>query len=315
MPVALCLVTGCASSGLNSARENFYRGNLKQASENLREIPEGNRDKILLLMERGTIHQEAGNYKESTDDWVSAWRMAEELDYLSLSQGATSLVVNERVKNFQGMPYERTMLHAFAAKSYMAMELWDDAAVEARNLIDRCQNIGKFPQDAYARYMAGFCMEMIFDSDAASRQYKEADKLTPHLTITDDGQIMRATTNAARVAKSSPKTSELVCFIGIGRSPTEFGSWSSNYRWGATPFAEIYTNGKCLGRSHNFANIQYLLAGTQKQLAAMRTLKTATRIAIKETLAATVSSENEFLGEMLRLLLYSFETPDERRWE
>lgn len=315
LPIACCLTQGCAHSGLNAARENFYNGRYHAASENLKDISNESTNKILLLMERGTAYQAAERYKDSTTDWVLAWELAEELDYYSLSRGASSLIVNERVKTFQGMPYERTLLHAFAAKSYMAMEMWDDAAVEARNIIYRAQNLDKFPDSAYTRYLAGFCMEMIFDSDAAARQYREADKLTSSLEISETGQISPATTNAAAVAKSKASNTELVAFILIGRSPTEYGDWSSNYRWGTDPYAEIYAGGKYLGRSYTVSSTQKLLAETQKHLATMTALKTVSRIALKETLAHSVSQNNELLGEILRVVLYSFETPDERRWE
>ncbi len=312
LPIACCLIQGCAHSGLNSARENFYLGLYCSATKNLEDISGEKRNRILLLMERGTVHQAAGNFKDSTSDWVSAWEMAEQLDYYSISQGVSSFVVNDRVKTFQGMPYERTLLHAFAAKSYMAMQMWDDAAVEARNIIYRSQSLDKFPDSAYTRYLAGLCMELIYDSDAAARQYREADKLAPELTITETGQI---TPTGKKAKDQKPPKNELIVFILIGRSPTEHGSWSSNYRWGNEPHAEIYANGKRLGRSYTLSSTQKLLAETHKQLAVMNALKTVSRIALKETIAHSVSSENEILGEILRLVLYSFETADERRWE
>jgi hypothetical protein len=303
---------GCSSSKLNAARENFYLRKYDRAISNLAEVPDTDKNRALFLMERGMIRATRGEHKEATDDWVEAWLLAKELDYYSISEGAASFAINERVKSFQGMPYERMLLHAFAAKSYCAMGLWDDAAVESRNMLDRFEGLDKFPDDPYSRYIAGFGMEMIDDGDAASRQYLAANRLLPNLQINNIGEI----SPKGKKARTGPKkTHELVCFIAIGRAPTEYGYSMRNVRWGKTPHAELYSNGVRLGRSYNFANTSSLLSETQKRIAALRALKDVSRIVLKEVVADSVSEENELLGEITRLLLYSFEATGERRWE
>lgn len=311
----LLTLSGCVHSGLYPARENFYLGRFDRASDNLSSLGNDKDNRILLLMERGTILQAQGKYKDSTRDWVEAWELSKELDYYSISRGAASLAVNERVKTFNGMPYERTLLHSFAAKSFIAMNMWDDAAVEARNIMYRAQNIGKFPDDPYSQYLAGFCMEMINDYDGAMRQYAAADKLLENLTITAQGRIMPASTNS--LPKDANVESELVCFLLFGRAPAEYGSWQGNFQWGQDPYVELYSGGKYLGRSYNFTNTQKLLAETQKQLAALRAAKDVTRIVLKEVAAEAVSERNQYLGEIVRLVLFSLEAAgsNERRWE
>jgi hypothetical protein len=52
----------------------------------------------------------------------------------------------------------------------------------------------------------------------------------------------------------------------------------------------------------------------QQLTAARRMAKTASRIALKETIAAIIENQNKGLGRLMRLLLYSMGAPDERRW-
>lgn len=87
-----------------------------------------------------------------------------------MSKGVASWVVNDGVQNFRGAPFERTMVHVMAAKNYLALGEWDDAAAEARRIIKSLEPDirGEYPEDAYSRYMAGFCLEMIDDDSNAA---------------------------------------------------------------------------------------------------------------------------------------------------
>jgi len=292
---------------LNTARENFYLGRFPQAEAALGAEDAEGRDRVLVLMERAAIRQSGGDYEGSARDWVRATELAERLDYISISKSSASMVVNDRMLTFLGAPYERTLAHAFAAKSYMALGRWDDAAVEARNIISELENRNGFPEEPYSRYLAGICMEMIGDGEGAALQYRTAAALMPQLGI--DPVTGRLEKGAARRAH------ELICFVGIGRGPTESGSWTRNHIWGSSPYAELIVDDNVLGRSHTLSNTRLLMAATEKRAAVLRAAKTATRIAIKEALAQAVEDENEMLGELVRLYLFALEATPPRRWE
>jgi len=311
------LLGGCAAPNLNLARENFYAGNLTLAAQPLDDIPSDHTDRVLYLMERGSVKQAAHDYEGSAADWLAAADLAEWLDYYSVSRGSTSFLVNDKVMAFRGAPYERTLVHTFAATSYMALSLWEDAAVEARNIVDRLDTLDGFPDDAYSHYLAGFCFELVDDSQGAAFQYRAAAALAPHLRIDDS-------TGAILPAKAAPapggngpvvRGPELVCFVGIGRAPTERQSGYKADLARSAPYAEIYADDRYLGRSYALTATPTLLADTEKRLAARTTAKTATRVALKEVAAQALESENEVLGDLLRFILFSMETPDTRRWE
>lgn len=317
MILAVASLSGCASSQLSTARKDFYNGNLADASLAMDSAPSDDTDKVLILMERGMIKQVAGHYKASADDWLEAVETIEALDKISVSRQTASFVTSDRVKTFRGLPYERTLLHAFSALNYFARAMWDDAAVEARNIIDRLENLNGFPDDAYSRYLAAFCLERIGNTDGARRQYEAADKLTPALAVTSSGALIpnKAGKATAKQNRARHGGNELVCFIGIGRGPDGRGRTPRRGRWGLTPFVEILNDDALLGRSYALAETAELHSRTQDKLAAIRVAKTVSRLVIKDSIASSVADNNEGLGALLWLVMFAFEAQAERRWE
>jgi len=319
--LALILVaaslSGCASTQLSSARKHFYKGDLASATTALDDAPSEDTDRVLLLMERGMVKHAAGRYKASAADWLEAVETIERLDKVSVSRQTASFVTSDRVKTFRGLPYERTLLHALSALNYFAMALWDDAAVEARNAIDRLENLKGFPDDAFSRYLSAFCLELIGNTDGARRQYEAADQLTTNMAITSTGAIVPSKTGKATSAQNRARSegSELICFIGIGRGPDGYGRLRKAGRWGRTPFVEIYGDDERLGRSYALANTAMLYDRTQDKLAAIRAAKEVSRVVIKESLAASVAEDSPALGMLLWIAMFAFENQAERRWE
>ena len=322
------LGAGCATPGLEAARQNYYLGRTAEADRVLETAKPPEKDQVLFLMERGAIRQGAGRYEDSAKDFDAAARRLEELQTYSLSKGAASWVVNDGVQNFRGAPFERTMVHVMAAKNYLALGAWDDAAVEARRIIKSLEPDlrGKYPEDAYSRYMAGFCLEMIDDASNAGLQYRRASELMGGLAVDDrtgriytrpppgpDGQPAPPPAEAAE-----PWPAELVVFIMIGRAPRADTQWYENWQPEPAAYAEIYAGEKCLGRSYNLADTVELAFRTEKIQALQKTAKTVGRIILKEGVAQAIehNTQNDALADLVRIILIGWlEQPDVRRWE
>ncbi len=319
------LGAGCASSALTTARTQYYQGQFDASATNLAELPGNDTDRVLVLMERGTINQTRANYADSIEDWLRAKALADELDIKSVSRETTSMLVNDNVLAYCGAPYERVLLHAFASQSFMALGLWQDAAVEGRALIRRVENRGDYPDDPYSRYVAGFSLELMRDWDGAAFQYRQASEIESFCTIDPKSGKLGpppANTNAtadgvelASAAETTKGDGELICLVSIGHGPTVRGYSGSNLRWGDRPYAEIYAGDRYLGRSYILSRTDSLHAATQKVLATRKTIKTTTRIALKETAAQLAATQDDALGDLVRLLLFALEVPDDRRWE
>lgn len=309
----VCAITaGCMSPGIEKARGQFYDGRLTEAGESLSGISDTGKDYVLALMERGMIYQTQGDYAASLRDWLTAAERIHELDYIRISGKASSLVINDRTEIYTGKPYERALLHAYTAKSYFALAQWREAAVEARLIVDGFENLNGFPDDAYTRYVAGLAFEMIRDFNGSSIEYGHADALIPSLKI-DPASGRIAPSNAP--PSMAGNGSELICLITIGRTPPYLAPSAGNPGWGVYPYAEVFYKGERLGRSYTLTTTANLANLTEKRLAVIKAAKTVTRIVIKESISNAVSENNELLGEVLRLLLYALEMPDDRQWE
>lgn len=320
--LALC---GCATPALDAARYNYYAGRFDKADESLESANIPEKDRVLFLMERGTIRQATGKYGESSRDFIEASDLLEKLETYSVSKGTASWVVNDNVQSFRGTPFERTLLHGFTAQNHLSIGAWDDAAVEARRII-RTLNPevrGEYPEDAYSRYIAGFALEMIDDPSNAGLQYRRASELLPTVRVDEStGHLLEETpsTNELPHARTPPAEkpwkNELVCFILLGRAPRGTDTWNERWIQSQPMHAELYAGGQRLGRSYNLADTVELAFTTDQIEAVRKAAKAVGRVVVKETIAHQVGKENETLGEMVRFVLIGLlEQPDVRRWE
>ena len=309
---ALTVTAGCSTmSRVESARNAFYAGRLADADRELAEVKTDGINGVLVLMERGTIRQADGRYDDSARDLIAAHDRIEKMTAISLSQDTGSMIVNDQVQAYRGSPYERTMLHVFAAQDHLAVGNWENAAVEARRIIHTLdpEQLCEYPEDAYSRYMAGFCLEMIGDPSNASLQYRLAAARS-HDTRIDP----QAGTVGDAVKRNGSR--ELVCFVMAGRSPRG-EDLENNLRGLELPvYAEIRAGDRVLGRSYTLTDIHALAYATAQKDALRKAAKTAARIALKETVAHQVGKNDEMLGALVGLVLIGiFEQPDYRRWE
>lgn len=324
---AALLLAGCATHALDAARYDYYGGRFERAETRLDDDTRFEKDRVLFLMERGTIRQAGGDYEDSSRDFIAASDLLEKLETYSVSKGAASWVVNDGVQSFKGTPYERTLLHAFTAMNHLALGRWDDAAVESRRIIKTLnpEALGNYPDVAFARYMAGFCLELIDDDSNAALQYRQANTLLSHVQINEvTGHILPKPPSTNSPAAQAPLAAadadwpaELVCFILAGRSARGSDQWRQGWASGMPVYAEIQVGGRALGRSYSLTDTTELAFTTDQIEAVRKAAKAAGRVMLKEGVAISLEqSGNEELAALVRLILIGLlEQPDLRRWE
>ncbi|MEI8139889.1 MAG: hypothetical protein WCI03_08485 [bacterium] len=303
--MALLLTVGCATTvPLNTARRNFSNGQLEEADKTLATLPD-DQNKVLGLMERGMIRHARHDYTNSTSDWLNAVRIENELEVNSITKAGTSLVVNDSTLAFRGYPYERTYLHVYLAKNYLAMGLWGDAGVEARAIALQMGKLDGFPDDAFSHYLAGFCLELCGDDSNAAMQYRQVAKLVPESGIDETtGRFRTPTQPTNQPVRLAANISELVCFL-------DFDGYS-----GMIPYsAAIYANGQLQGTSRTLTSIYQLQSASSERMATRKAAKSLTRFAVKGALALAAWSRDENLGILTGFLLLALEDDDLRRWE
>ncbi|MEI6514491.1 MAG: hypothetical protein WCO77_00815 [bacterium] len=299
---ALCCA-GCSTAPLDNARSHFIAGRLQEADHDLAILPH-NGNSVLYLMERGMIRHHLRDYTNSTADWLEAVRLEKALEVHSVSRAGTSMIVNDAVLSFRGYPYEFTYLHAFLAQNFLAQGKWEDAAVEARNIAHRLEKLDEFPDDAFCRYLTGLCFELNGDESNAAMQYRQVLRLEPGSDLDATTGRFRSPTAPTNSFVAAPAEGELVCLLGF------YGTF------GMIPdHADIVIEGKTVGSSRTLVRRLQLECASSQRMAARHATKKLSRIVLKEAIAEAAETHNQNLGELLRVILFSMETNDNRRWE
>lgn len=322
----LFLASGCASVSLDRARSRFSARDAGAALAAMPEEPSDRRtDSLLFLLERATILQANGKYAESASEFLRASAAQERLRIGSISRSSASMIINDMTKAFTGAPFEQVLLHAFAAKNYLAMGLPDDAAVEARNILDRLSgDLDGYPDDPYSRYLAAVCLELTGDSDSASIEYRKSSELAAAANMDPGtgrlGNALRSGKPPHSLHETAIETPrdwrrDLVCFVGIGVVGPAHAAGPPLDRWGPHPYADVYINGTLAGRSVTLSDTRQMHAATAARTAAAKAAKTLVRTGLKFTAANAVAQRNDGLGALLWLLLFGMEAEDTRRWE
>ena len=317
--IALAFLCGCRSSQLAAARENYYMGRLPQAEGSLLEGDIPKEQFALVMMERGLIRQTRGDYTNSAKDFNQSSAFIEEYMMMSVSRGAASMVINDNVGIFYGDPYERTLMHAINARNYLALSEPFEAAVEARLILRTLQPERKskdYPDDAYSRYIAGLCFELIGDPSNAAIEYQHASNLCVNAAIDARTGFVypKSTASLIKQPVETNGSMEMVCLVDYGRVKLEdFGAYD---RIEGIQYAEICSNGKVLGRTYVVADIQDIAVRTERQKVLSRMMKTFTRIVLKEQISRVLDDSSPALGFLARGILFGFlEKEDVRRWE
>lgn len=142
------------------------------------------RDRLLRALSVGTL----GLYANRTDSSVwaldRAWTMAEERWSRRVSEELGALVVSDQLRPYAPGSTERLFIPFYGALSWLSRGDRDDAAVEARRLV---QLLGEAAPDGGAtvdaelrgvlHYVAGAVFEAAGEPDAADVAYRNADRL------------------------------------------------------------------------------------------------------------------------------------------
>ncbi|MBI3803954.1 MAG: hypothetical protein HY282_09370 [Nitrospirae bacterium] len=141
----------------------------------------GDRNILLYYFDRGFLLHLAGRYAESNQFFAKA---ADEIDRLytqSISSHAGAMLTNDNLLPYEGEDFETVLIHLFSALNYAALNQWDDALVEARQvdarlnvLNDRNAQKSVYKEDAFARYLSGILYETRGEFNDAFVSYRKA---------------------------------------------------------------------------------------------------------------------------------------------
>ncbi len=180
LAIALSLLSGCASYGdwVGKMEDRIAHQDPQSALQILEQhAGERNRDAVLLLMNRAMLLRMQGDFEGSSGSFEQAKALLDVLLVVSITEQAGALAVSDAQRSFTGEPFERVMLHVYAALNYLETGETGKARVEALQLdvlLEEFERNSGFYGNAFARWLSGMIFEALGERGDAMVAYRKA---------------------------------------------------------------------------------------------------------------------------------------------
>lgn len=143
----LALLAGCGSqklmNGQQRIRNSFYAGNYQQAehlADSLKQTEAyKKKDRVLYSLESGTIDYFQKDYKGSVKSFTNAEDYIDQLFTKNAKRGVKAFLTNDTQLAYNGEVYEDVYLNAFKSLSYLGMDEYENALIEARRIVHKLE--------------------------------------------------------------------------------------------------------------------------------------------------------------------------------
>ncbi len=335
---------GCATyqDQVRESRQLISSGNAEQSLGKFQELAnKEDGDQLVHLLDYGVALQIANKYPESNQILLRSDKLADELDYLSVSRLAGSLLTSEEVSLYKGDTFEKIFINAFLAMNYLQIGNLDDALVETRRMNEkyvklRGENKKKFELNPFAKYLSALIWEANGDWDDAYIAYKESFELSQNIaTIKED--LIRSAKKSRRLddynewKKKFPDVienpdwydkgkGELIIIYQQGWGPRKTYDRSSprfptlQPTFNQTEKAELNIQGQKSFISQQIYNVESAAIQTLMDDRAALVGKRVGGIVAKEIVADQIRQKDELLGFIAWIFFYASDRADLRQW-
>jgi hypothetical protein len=181
------LLGGCASyqQKVFQARNALRQGNALGAVTQLKPLAETpSDDQLIYLLDYAIALQESKDFRASARVLDVADKKSAVENYHSLSRISGSMLLSEEMVQYKGEDYEKVLINAQAAISYLMAGDLESALVECRRLNEKLYRYKKeggknYEQNAFARYLAGVIWEADKKWSDAYLDYVAAHEISP----------------------------------------------------------------------------------------------------------------------------------------
>jgi len=178
-----CFLSACASGPTVQPQINYmvvtnrYDRALSILEKHQKDY--GERNQLMYLLDQGLVLHYAGKYRQSNEVFEKAKKEYDKLLTTSVSKEALSWVWNDYALPYRGEDFERVMINVFEALNYAALEDWENALVEARDVDSTLRAINLqyqpdqrnvYKEDAFARMLMG----MMYEASGSSSDLDDA---------------------------------------------------------------------------------------------------------------------------------------------
>lgn len=206
MSVGLVFFSGCAThqGRLQQPLLQLRAGQFVDALAGLKKLSEENSgDQLLYMMEYGTALHIAGEFQESNRIFMAADKLADAVDYHSISRIAVATLGSEEMLQYKGESYEKLLINAYLALNFMMLGQHDSALVEVRRINDkikkyRADGREDYEYNPFAIYLSALLYEADRQFDDAYIAFEKTYELDPTLPTLPEDLI-----RTARLARRS----------------------------------------------------------------------------------------------------------------
>lgn len=353
--LALPLLVALAAAGCQQslakqddvAKQRFFRGDFQGAAQSLDpNAREEGHDRLLYLMERGTILHCAGLYEESNRYLLQAEEIADQLPLTRVSEQIATIITNETAADYLAEDHERILIHVYLAINYAVMGNLQDALVECKRINDSLKQIADkrgfdYRQNAFATYLAGIIHEAfaidtgnMADLNEAYQFYHDTLKVTPGFPY--------AQYDVLRLAKKLGMQQEYQQYVQqFGREGQEV-DWKTNgeviviFQPGLVPekvpnpafpivptvrarptptqFGNVFVGQQIADRTWSLNDIEATAVRNFKETEGPLIAKRAVILAAKEELTRQIAKKNQLAGLATGIFFAATEKADLRAW-
>lgn len=345
------VLAGCATyqSRVSPARDLLVSGQCDAALKALEELSaKGDGDQLVHLMDYGSALQICGDYKRSNQVFLQATKLADQVDYQSVSRVVGATLLNEEMIQYKGDTFEKLFLNVSLALNYMQMGQFDDALVEVRTMNQKFVKLQgeekrSFELNSFSKYLSGLIWEANKKYDDACIDFRDAYFIDPFYR-----KIAIDMLRTCWKAKRGDEFNELV--KKISATPEEIKTAKENNKseliiiymqgWGPRkqprPENHVFPYLVSVPSQTQFVRVDLLDAGKEKvtlslrsesvysvEKAAIETLnadynslvarRVGARVA-KEVVADQIRQKDKVLGNLAWLAMVASERADLRQW-
>ncbi len=313
--VVICglMLQACSTPGvLVTARDQFKYGSTEAAMQTLALAEVSSRDQLLLLMDTALVAQAAERYQESIIAFEEAFKLVDELDFISVRDQSTALFVNDWAIRYSGELSERLWIHTFQMINYLMLDQPDGAAVEARRAVALFDEHGDvLDEDVLTRYLMALSFEAAGQFDSANVEYR---KLNEQFGINLPTRRSKNTRELVVLVASGfiePKLAgDLIVDINARIS---FPFYPETFQ--REPDIALFGNAQLLDTQLVHTRLlpiaRSALAKRGKAVAARHIL----RLVAKNQIADQLQDQDELVGAIAKVLFLVLEQADTRSWE
>jgi hypothetical protein len=339
---AAVLFSGCAVMPHEDARQQFLNGN-PQAAISMLEARDNQsrRNALLTRMEKGLIYHTQGEYKKSTEELLHAVKIMRDQDYISLSEQAKMLVINDWMGSYKGEYSERLWVHTYQMMNFLLLDEYQSAAVEARQALQVLEKYSKPLSDAwFTQALIALSFESVGKINDAYIEYKKLANKFPqdelmakrvfwqarNLGLKSNQKISSDKISDHPKSYSGEKRGELVLFIADGLiqqkisgdiyAPPDFRVSFPVYphRYSEIPKFNVSTDTNDQPFEAISTQLDNVVSASLDARGKAVLIKEIARIGVKTAIYKELKEEDETVARLVGALFFLLEEADTRGW-